>query len=112
MIFQKFLFDVKDWRDFHKWKNQSRIAPEVIDSAAVEFITHMMLNRGFKAKRQCVKDVDILFYIEYLHELFPKAKFIYMIRDGRAAAYSLTVNKYVAYEQDQDKVGFTYLLIK
>ena len=28
-----------------------------------------------------------------------------MIRDGRAAAYSLTVNKYVAYEQDQDKVN-------
>ena len=63
-----------------------------------------MFNVDSKQKIQCVKDVDILFYTEYLHGLFPNAKFIYMIRDGRAAAYSLIINKYVVYEQDQNKV--------
>jgi len=50
-----------------------------------------MNNRGFNAKRSCTKDPEIVRNIEYLHSLFPNAKFIYMIRDGRAAAYSLMV---------------------
>ena len=43
--------------------------------------------------------------MEYLHSLFPAAKFIYMVRDGRAAAYSymtqvketMTFRKYKSY---------------
>jgi protein-tyrosine sulfotransferase len=39
-------------------------------------------------ERLCCKDPDILHYVKYLHEIFPNAKFVRMIRDGRAAAYS------------------------
>jgi len=63
----------------------------LIDSSIVEFIHHVMNNRGFNARRSCTKDPEIVRNIEYLHSLFPNAKFIYMIRDGRAAAYSLMV---------------------
>ncbi len=37
---------------------------------------------------------DIIKYMDYLHELFPIAKFIYMVRDGRAASFSLTNHVY------------------
>jgi protein-tyrosine sulfotransferase len=39
-------------------------------------------------ERLCCKDPDILHHVKYLHEIFPNAKFVRMIRDGRAAAYS------------------------
>ena len=47
-----------------------------------------MINRGFNVSRLCAKDPETLTYINHLHVLFPNAKFIYMIRDGRASAYS------------------------
>jgi hypothetical protein len=47
-----------------------------------------MLNRGFTSPRYCAKDPNIVKNIEYLNSIFPNAKFIYMIRDGRAAVYS------------------------
>jgi protein-tyrosine sulfotransferase len=47
-----------------------------------------MFNRGLKSKRICAKDPLIVLSTEYLHKIYPNAKIIYMIRDGRAAAYS------------------------
>ena len=85
----------------------------LLDAAVVEFISHIIKNRGFNASRLCVKDPDLISvintihfnklynlsntlfsafkYMEYLHFIFPKSKFIYMVRDGRAVAYSLMV---------------------
>ena len=60
-----------------------------IDSATALFIYHIMENHIRTAERLCAKDPDILYYMEYLHRLFPKAKFVYMVRDGKAAAFSL-----------------------
>lgn len=65
------------------------INASIVDSAIVNFISYVMTNRGFSAKRLCAKDPDIILYMEYIHSILPKAKFIYMVRDGRAAAYSL-----------------------
>ena len=101
------------WRKSYKGLSDdlknANINENLIDSGIVEFISHVMLNRGFKSKRACVKDPDIVLYFsifsknllsytynlsnkvqntEYLHKIFPNAKIIYMVRDGRAAAYS------------------------
>lgn len=62
----------------------------IIDSAMTDFIANIMRNRGFNASRLCAKDPDVLQYMDYLYNIFPKAKFIFMVRDGRAAAYSLS----------------------
>lgn len=61
----------------------------MVDNAITDFVQNIMLNRGLKSTRKCAKDPDIIKHMQYLHSIFPKAKFIYMIRDGRAAAYSL-----------------------
>jgi protein-tyrosine sulfotransferase len=42
-------------------------------------------------QRLCAKDPDILHYMKYLHQIFPNAKFVHMIRDGRAAAHSFMI---------------------
>ena len=63
-----------------------------LDSATSLFIYHILENHIRNAERLCAKDPDILYYMEYLHQLFPKAKFVYMVRDARAVAYSM-VNK-------------------
>ena len=53
------------------------------------FIHHILENHIRTAERMCAKDPDILYYMEYLHHLFPKAKFLYMVRDGRDVAWSM-----------------------
>ena len=65
------------------------IKDSLVDSAIVDFVSNVMLNRNLKkSKRACAKDPNIVLYTEYLHQLFPNAKIIHMVRDGRAAAYS------------------------
>jgi len=64
------------------------IARTLLDQASADFIARIMIDRGFNVTRLCAKDPETLTYINLLHTLFPKAKFIYMIRDGRASAYS------------------------
>jgi protein-tyrosine sulfotransferase len=58
-----------------------------------------MTSRGLKAPRMCAKDPDIVKHLIFMHELFPKAKFIYMVRDGRAASYSL-INQIFNYQTE------------
>jgi protein-tyrosine sulfotransferase len=65
------------------------ISKKLVDSSIIAFINKIMLNRGLKAPRMCAKDPDIVKNLDFMHELFPKAKFIYMVRDARAASYSL-----------------------
>lgn len=82
------------------------ISQRIVDTAIIDFISHIMLNRGFEADRMCAKDPDIILYMDYLKTIFPNAKFIYMVRDGRAAAYSYML-------QIREKINFrkykTYL---
>lgn len=41
-----------------------------------------------KVKHLCNKEPNNTYQMAYLHELFPNAKFVYMIRDGRDMSYS------------------------
>jgi protein-tyrosine sulfotransferase len=67
----------------------AHIKESLINSAIIDFVTYVMLNRDLKkSKRACAKDSNIVLHTEYLHRLFPNSKIIYVVRDGRAAAYS------------------------
>lgn len=41
-------------------------------------------------------------HMRFLHEIFPNAKFVYMIRDGRDSAYSYFTRELDAYNTSQD----------
>ena len=62
-----------------------------LNTATALFVYNIMEKHIKSVERLCAKDPDILYYMEYLHGLFPNAKFVYMVRDGRAAAYSSVV---------------------
>lgn len=69
------------------------ITNEVIDSAVSSFILEVIVRHGEPAPRLCNKDPFTLRAATYLHQLFPKAKFILMIRDGRAVVHSIITRK-------------------
>ena len=52
------------------------ITRSIIDTAAAQFLSSIILNRNFKAERQCVKDPNLMYFSHYLYTLFPNAKFI------------------------------------
>lgn len=69
--------------------NEAGISSKLLDEALNIFIFYVLKYRKYNQdQRLCVKDPDILHYIKYLHKIFPKSKFIHVIRDGRSAAYS------------------------
>lgn len=60
-----------------------------IDSALGLFVYHILREHIKNTDRLCAKDPDILYFMEYLHHIFPNSKFIFMIRDPRGAVASL-----------------------
>ncbi|KAK4469385.1 hypothetical protein MN116_006942 [Schistosoma mekongi] len=73
------------------WLSQSGISNEVLDNAIAGFIVYILQNMGTPAERLCHKDPGTFLYLRYLGELFPNAKFINAVRDGRAAIVSTIV---------------------
>ena len=65
---------------------------ETFDDSMALFMYNVIVNHGPPSPRLCAKDPEILYYMSYVHKLFPNAKFVNMIRDGRAVAYSNVVN--------------------
>ena len=66
---------------------------QVIGDAVASFIMEVVVKHGEPAPRLCNKDPFTLKYGVYLLKLFPQAKFIFMIRDGRAVVHSLITRK-------------------
>ena len=91
--------------------NNRYIDNSTIDKAASLFIEHIAKNRDIsRSQLMCIKDPRNLLYMEYLHRLFPNAKFVYMIRDARAAVYSYLSREfplsrgYFVNPEDADKI--------
>ena len=62
---------------------------EAVQSAAVsDFILEIIVKHGAPARHYCNKDPFTMSHGTFLHETFPNAKMIFMIRDGRATAHS------------------------
>ena len=68
---------------------EAGISEETLDSATRAFISEIILNHGKVAKYLCNKDPLVLNYMGDLSRIFPRAKFLLMVRDGRAVAYSI-----------------------
>lgn len=69
------------------------ITDDVMDAAMTAFILEVIVRHGKPAPRLCNKDPFTLRAAVYLHKLFPHAKFLLMIRDGRAVVHSIITRK-------------------
>lgn len=62
---------------------------QVLNSAIASFCLEIIAKHGDPAPRLCNKDPLTLKMGSYVLELFPNAKFIFMVRDGRATVHSI-----------------------
>lgn len=72
---------------------EAGISADVLDNAVGEFILEIIARHGRPAKRLCNKDPFTLKSAVYIRSIFPKSKFLYLIRDGRAVAHSIISRK-------------------
>ncbi|KAK5645537.1 hypothetical protein RI129_006837 [Pyrocoelia pectoralis] len=68
---------------------QAGITKEVLDSAIAAFTLEIIARHGEAAPRLCNKDPLTIKMGTYVVELFPNAKFLFMVRDGRATVHSI-----------------------
>ena len=68
---------------------QGGITHQVINGAMASFILETIVQHGEPADILCNKDPLALIRGEYLSEIFPKSKWIFMVRDGRAVIHSI-----------------------
>ena len=67
---------------------KANLYPGAIDRAVTEFIRQLAINMVSPAKMVCQKQPLIFQYLDYLGTQFAEAKFVHMLRDGRAATMS------------------------
>ncbi|XP_039259453.2 protein-tyrosine sulfotransferase-like [Styela clava] len=67
--------------------------PEITDNAVAQFILEIIIRHAPPAIHYCNKDPLQMLHSKYLHFLFPNAKFVLMIRDGRAMTHSIISRK-------------------
>ncbi|MCL4129667.1 UNVERIFIED_CONTAM: hypothetical protein GTU68_007985, partial [Idotea baltica] len=72
---------------------EAGVTDEVLDEAISSFILEVVIKHGDAAERLCNKDPFTLKSASYLAQLFPNAKFLFMIRDGRATVHSIISRK-------------------
>ncbi|XP_071541074.1 protein-tyrosine sulfotransferase 1-like isoform X3 [Panulirus ornatus] len=72
---------------------EAGVTDEVLDEAISSFILDIVVNHGQPASRLCNKDPFTLKSATYLSKLFPHAKFLFMVRDGRATVHSIISRK-------------------
>ncbi|CAH8480815.1 unnamed protein product [Schistosoma turkestanicum] len=74
------------WNKLHLMERliESGITATVLNDATAAFIATIIIKMGPNAPRLCHKDSESFEYLKDLDILFPKAKFIHMVRDGRA----------------------------
>lgn len=86
----------------NQWQNSKKenerlqnagMTDDVIDSAVGSFILEVIVKHGKKAKHLCNKDPLVLRYSAYMKNVFPKSKYILMIRDGRSTVHSIISRK-------------------
>jgi hypothetical protein len=70
-------------------RNQEELASAGLSKAkinnALRFYLFSLMNEHVRAaERLCAKDPETLHFMIFLGELFPKAKFVAMVRDPRA----------------------------
>ncbi|XP_045514303.1 protein-tyrosine sulfotransferase [Pieris brassicae] len=72
---------------------QAGVSKAVLDNAIAAFCLEVIVGHGDPAPRLCNKDPLVLKMGTYVLELFPNAKFVFMVRDGRATVHSIITRK-------------------
>lgn len=72
---------------------QAGVSKAVLDNAIAAFCLEVIVRHGETAPRLCNKDPLVLKMGTYVLELFPNAKFLFMVRDGRATVHSIITRK-------------------
>lgn len=72
---------------------EAGITPEVLNEAIAQFSLEIIVKHGEQAPRLCNKDPLTLKMGTYVMELFPNAKFLFMVRDGRGTVHSIISRK-------------------
>ncbi|KAI5096670.1 protein-tyrosine sulfotransferase 1, partial [Silurus meridionalis] len=72
---------------------EAGVTDEVLDSAVRSFLLEIIVGHGEPAPRLCNKDPFALKSLVYLSKLFPRGKFVLMLRDGRATVHSMISRK-------------------
>nr|5WRI_A Chain A, Protein-tyrosine sulfotransferase 1 [Homo sapiens]5WRI_B Chain B, Protein-tyrosine sulfotransferase 1 [Homo sapiens] len=73
--------------------DEAGVTDEVLDSAMQAFLLEIIVKHGEPAPYLCNKDPFALKSLTYLSRLFPNAKFLLMVRDGRASVHSMISRK-------------------
>nr|XP_020659575.1 protein-tyrosine sulfotransferase 1 isoform X2 [Pogona vitticeps] len=73
--------------------DEAGVTDEVLDSAMQAFLLEIIVKHGELAPYLCNKDPFALKSLTYLARIFPNAKFVLMIRDGRASVHSMISRK-------------------
>ena len=68
---------------------QGGINDDVINAAVASFVLETIVQHGPPADVLCNKDPLAFKHGQYLSKLFPKSKWIFMVRDGRAVIHSV-----------------------
>uniref|UniRef100_A0A3Q3K8B1 Protein-tyrosine sulfotransferase n=1 Tax=Monopterus albus TaxID=43700 RepID=A0A3Q3K8B1_MONAL len=73
--------------------DEAGVTDQVLDSAVRAFLLEVIVGHGEPAPHLCNKDPFALKSLSYLARIFPKAKFVLMLRDGRAVVHSMISRK-------------------
>lgn len=73
--------------------DEAGVTDQVLDAAVRAFLLEVIIGHGEPAPRLCNKDPFALKSLSYLAHIFPKAKFVLMLRDGRASVHSMISRK-------------------
>ena len=70
--------------------NEASITSDLLDKAMASFVSEML--GGHRTQFLCYEDRTLYGHMGEVDQLFPNAKFVIVIRDGRAVAYSMVRN--------------------
>ncbi|XP_069827298.1 protein-tyrosine sulfotransferase 1 isoform X2 [Dendropsophus ebraccatus] len=73
--------------------DEAGVTDEVLDAAMQAFLLEIIVKHGEPAPYLCNKDPFALKSLSYLAKIFPNAKFVLMVRDGRASVHSMISRK-------------------
>ena len=82
------IFEIPSRREKSR-RQEAGITQELLDSAVASLIAEIINKHGEPAPRLCNKDPLTFLNLTYLARIFPNAKFILMVRDGRAVIHSI-----------------------
>uniref|UniRef100_A0A3B3BTM5 Protein-tyrosine sulfotransferase n=1 Tax=Oryzias melastigma TaxID=30732 RepID=A0A3B3BTM5_ORYME len=74
--------------------DEAGVTDEVLDAVMQAFLLEIIVKHGEPASVLCNKDPFALKSLSYLAKIFPRAKFLLMIRDGKVTIAGFDLNSY------------------